>query len=53
MVMEDESGWDCTTMGNQVCGPENVQGVPAGVYDAGGVLVDVGEWGSVSSIHPA
>lgn len=21
IVMEDESGWDCTTMGNLVCGP--------------------------------
>jgi len=20
VVMEDESGWNCTTMGNQVCG---------------------------------
>lgn len=21
VIMEDESGWDCTTMGNLVCGP--------------------------------
>lgn len=33
IVMEDESGWDCTTMGNQVCGVGNANGVPAGQYD--------------------
>lgn len=30
IIMEDESGWDCATMGNLICGPnvvrhENVQ----------------------------
>ena len=39
VVMEDESGWDCTTMGNRTCGPDNPQGAPVGRYDAGGVLV--------------
>ena len=40
VVMEDESGWDCTTMGNGICGPGNANGVPAGLYDDGGVLID-------------
>jgi hypothetical protein len=22
VIMEDESGWNCATMGNLVCGPE-------------------------------
>ena len=21
VIMEDESGWDCATMGNRICGP--------------------------------
>ena len=33
---ENGSGWDCTTMGNQVCGPGT--GVVAGQY-ANGVMV--------------
>jgi hypothetical protein len=37
-VHEDSPGWDCTTMGNHVCGPTNTQGVAAGHYEAG-VLV--------------
>jgi hypothetical protein len=32
VVMEDSPQWDCTTMGNQVCGVGNAQGVPAGDY---------------------
>ena len=32
IIEEDESGWDCTTMGNRVCGEGNSQGVPAGDY---------------------
>ena len=24
--------WDCTTMGNRICGVGNAQGVPAGDY---------------------
>jgi hypothetical protein len=39
-VSEDESGWSCVDDGNRVCGPGNAQGVPAGRYDEGGVLVD-------------
>ena len=31
-IEEDESGWDCRTMGNMVCGEGNAQGVPAGDY---------------------
>jgi hypothetical protein len=40
VVMEDESGWSCVDDGNRTCGPGNPQGVPAGRYDEGGVLVD-------------
>ena len=40
VIMEDESGWSCVDNGNRVCGPGNPQGVPAGLYDEGGVLID-------------
>ena len=36
---EDEPGWSCVDDGNRVCGPANSNGVPAGCYDGGGVLV--------------
>jgi len=38
-VPEDGPDWDCTMDGNRVCGPNNEQGVPAGQYDQGGVLI--------------
>jgi hypothetical protein len=38
--LEGESGWSCVDDGNKVCGPNNPQGVPAGRYDEGGVLID-------------
>lgn len=38
-IQEDDPGWDCTTMGDHSCGPTNAQGVQAGCYDDGGVLV--------------
>ena len=38
-VAEDSPGWDCTMMGNRVCGPGNAQDAPAGAYDEGGVLI--------------
>jgi hypothetical protein len=28
-VQEDSPQWDCTTMGNRICGVGNAQGVPA------------------------
>ena len=31
-VQEDSPQWDCTTMGNRICGIGNAQGVPAGDY---------------------
>jgi hypothetical protein len=31
-ITEDESGWDCRTMGNRICGPGNVQGAIPGDY---------------------
>ena len=40
IITEDESGWSCVDMGNKVCGPDNSNGVPAGRYDEGGVLID-------------
>jgi hypothetical protein len=39
-IDEDESGWSCVDNGNRTCGPANPQGVPAGRYDGGGVLID-------------
>ena len=39
-IYEDSPGWSCVDNGNKVCGPGNKQGVPAGRYDEGGVLVD-------------
>jgi hypothetical protein len=38
--LEDEPGWSCVDDGNKVCGSGNEQGVPAGRYDEGGVLMD-------------
>ena len=32
IIYEDDPRWDCRVMGNRVCGPTNVQGVPAGDY---------------------
>ena len=32
IIMEDDPRWDCRVMGNRVCGPTNMQGVPAGDY---------------------
>ena len=37
---EDQPGWSCVDDGNKVCGPGNPEGVPAGRYDEGGVLID-------------
>lgn len=41
-VTEDSPGWDCTMMGNHVCGPGNAQGAPVGRYDEGGVSLPPG-----------
>lgn len=38
-IQEDDPGWDCVSMGDRSCGPTNTQGVTAGCYDDGGVLV--------------
>lgn len=38
-IAEDSPEWDCVSMGNRVCGPDNAQGKPAGRYDDGGVLI--------------
>jgi len=37
---EDQPGWSCVDDGNQICGPGNTQGAPAGRYDEGGVLIE-------------
>jgi hypothetical protein len=42
VMQEDESGWDCTTMGNRICGVGNAQGAVPGDWsttDAEGNLV--------------
>lgn len=39
-VQEDDPQYDCTMMGNRICGPNNSNGVPAGIYDQGGVLIE-------------
>lgn len=39
-IQEDDPGWSCVDDGNQICGPSNTQGAPAGRYDQGGVLVE-------------
>jgi hypothetical protein len=36
---EDDPGWNCVVDGNQVCGPDNGNGVTPGRY-VGGTLVD-------------
>lgn len=41
-ITEDDPRWSCVDDGNKVCGPGNSNGVPAGCYDDGGVLV--AEW---------
>lgn len=38
-ITEDSPAWDCTTMGNRVCGPQSVGGGIAGCYDDGGSIV--------------
>lgn len=32
VITEDDPRWDCTTMGNQVCGPGNDDGARPGFY---------------------
>lgn len=36
---EDDSAWDCRTMGNRVCGPANPQGHTAACYNDAGDIV--------------
>ena len=38
-IQEDDPRWDCRTMGDLQCGPTNAQGVPAGRYEAGVLVV--------------
>ena len=33
-VTEDSAEWDCRYDGNQICGPGNHQGLPAGDYSS-------------------
>lgn len=49
--LEDEPGWSCVDDGNRICGPGNANGVPAGCYDDGGVLVAA--WPCYVVIDPA
>ncbi len=32
VIEEDSPQWDCRTMGNLICGPDNAQGVTPGAY---------------------
>jgi DNA uptake protein ComE-like DNA-binding protein len=36
---EGDQGFNCATMGNHVCGPDNGEGIPAGCYDQGTLVV--------------
>jgi DNA uptake protein ComE-like DNA-binding protein len=38
-VHEGDPGFNCATMGNHVCGPGNREGIPAGCYDQGTLVV--------------
>jgi DNA uptake protein ComE-like DNA-binding protein len=38
-AQEDEAGFNCATMGNHICGPDNREGIPAGCYDHGTLVV--------------
>lgn len=38
-VHEEDPGFNCATMGNHVCGPDNREGIPAGCYDQGTLVV--------------
>lgn len=38
-VHEGDQGWNCATMGNHICGPDNREGIPAGCYDQGALVV--------------
>jgi DNA uptake protein ComE-like DNA-binding protein len=38
-VHEGDPGFNCATMGNHVCGPDNTEGIPAGCYDQGTLVV--------------
>jgi hypothetical protein len=40
IVPEDSPAFDCTTMGDHECWPGNSNGVPPGIYDKGGVMVE-------------
>lgn len=46
---EDDPAFDCRIHGDLVCGPTNVQGVPAGLYSPDGVLIE--PWPTVRSCH--
>ncbi len=48
-ITEDDPRWDCTTMGDQVCGPTNATGAWPGRYEHGNLVEawpvdDAGDW---------
>lgn len=49
-ITEDDPGWSCVDDGNRICGPNNANGVAAGCYDDGGVLVAV--WPCHIEVNP-
>lgn len=42
-VFDDSGSFDCTTMGNHICGPGNETGVVPGIYSPEGVLITAWE----------
>jgi DNA uptake protein ComE-like DNA-binding protein len=38
-VHEEDPGFNCATMGNHICEPDNDEGIPAGCYDHGTLVV--------------
>lgn len=42
-VEEDTPGWDCSRMGNRICGPNNSNRATPGIYDQDGQLI--AKWG--------
>lgn len=39
-ITEDMDGWECSTMGNHLCGPGNSTGLLPGRYSVEGLLLE-------------
>lgn len=49
-IQEDDPAWDCTRMGNLICGPGNSNGVTPGLYQDGHLIMD---WAHLQPNQPA